>query len=71
MFQDVNTCFKQKNDQGEVDFKEAIFHSREQLKICLSSAATDVEIGSSLKGLSDADKYLNLQKGEELKYTIS
>lgn len=60
MFQDeIFPCFKKKNSQ-EVDFKGALFHSREQLKISLSSAATDIEIHSSLNGLSDTDKYLNL-----------
>lgn len=47
------------NNQGEVNFKgAALFHSREQLRILLSSTTTDVETDSSLKWLSGADKYI-------------
>lgn len=58
MFQEVNLYLflgkkKKKDSQEEVAFKGALFHSREHL----SSATTEVEIGSNLKGLSDTDKY--------------
>lgn len=50
--------------QGEAAFKGALFHSREQLRISLSSATPKVEIDGNLKGRSDIDKKYVLMKKE-------
>lgn len=49
-----------------MDFKGAFFHGSEQLKICVSSATTDIDIDNNLKGLSDADKYLKKRRRAEI-----
>lgn len=57
------------DNRGEVTFKGALFHSRELLRISLSSATTKIEVNSNLKGLSDTAKYrkYDLMKKEEVK----
>lgn len=45
------------DSKGEIAFQGALFHSREHLRIRLSSAATGVEIDGNRKGLSDTGKY--------------